>query len=296
MSSNYTYYIYAYIRAKDSATAKAGTPYYIGKGKGNRYAKSHPNTTVPKDKEHILFLFENLCESDAYAKEKELISKYGRKIDNSGILHNIQEGGIGGAGGLVATLNHGTVSKEIFDNTDEMVGVNSGKSIYTNGKEYKILSPDDNLVLSGEYVRTSEGKCVVVDTTGNHRMVTIEEKEELGLISMNKGKVAVRDKSGNKFTVEVNDKRIQTGELSIIVGSKNVLRHKITGEIKTINRGEDIPIDYVHQNNGGYKNLVTLSDGLKTFRVFLDDPRIGKTLFPFKRVRSGKIILKLNHI
>jgi hypothetical protein len=31
------FYIYAYIRSKDSITAEAGTPYYIGKGKDKKY-------------------------------------------------------------------------------------------------------------------------------------------------------------------------------------------------------------------------------------------------------------------
>lgn len=42
MSNNiYQYYVYAYLRKHDSKIAKAGTPYYIGKGRDGRAYKKH---------------------------------------------------------------------------------------------------------------------------------------------------------------------------------------------------------------------------------------------------------------
>lgn len=82
------FYVYAYIREN-------GSPYYIGKGTGRRAyqknKKTHKFVNVPK-KEKIIILFNNLTEEFALKKEKELILKYGRKIDG-GILVNITEGG-----------------------------------------------------------------------------------------------------------------------------------------------------------------------------------------------------------
>jgi hypothetical protein len=97
------YYVYAYIRSKDSETAKAGTPYYIGKAKGNRayyQCKGRSRASTPKDKNYIVICANDLSEIGAYALERKLIRWWGRKgIDEKGILMNVTNGGEGGVGG-----------------------------------------------------------------------------------------------------------------------------------------------------------------------------------------------------
>ena len=91
------YYVYAYIRSKDTATAKAGTPYYVGKGKGERALAKH-NIQKPNNKAYIIVLYDNLTELWAFVLERKLISWYGRKDLGSGILHNRTDGGDGSSG------------------------------------------------------------------------------------------------------------------------------------------------------------------------------------------------------
>ena len=72
------FYIYAYLRDKDSEIAKAGTPFYIGKGKDNRRFEKH--RFFPKNKSYIVILENNLTEIGALALERRLIKWWGEKI------------------------------------------------------------------------------------------------------------------------------------------------------------------------------------------------------------------------
>ena len=88
------YYTYAYLREDK-------TPYYIGKGKGNRaYKKHRKGIGVPKDKSRIIFLKQNLTEEEAFRHEIYMIAVFGRKDLRTGILHNLTDGGDGASGAI----------------------------------------------------------------------------------------------------------------------------------------------------------------------------------------------------
>jgi len=82
-----SYYTYQYLRLD-------GSPYYVGKGVGNRAWRSHKHHRPPKDEHRILIQYW-VDEATALAYEIYLIDFWGRRDLSSGILNNHSDGGEG---------------------------------------------------------------------------------------------------------------------------------------------------------------------------------------------------------
>lgn len=95
------FYVYAYLRSRDSSNGSSGTPYYIGKGSGRRaVAKSCHLAPPPRERARIFIVADNLREDEAFRLEKALIEMFGRLDLGTGCLRNKTDGGDGWYGAI----------------------------------------------------------------------------------------------------------------------------------------------------------------------------------------------------
>ena len=74
MEPENTFYVYKYLRPEADEYGPAGSPNYIGKGKGTRAfskpnSKKHNSVPVPEDKKNISIVSTGMSEVDAFQAE-----------------------------------------------------------------------------------------------------------------------------------------------------------------------------------------------------------------------------------
>jgi hypothetical protein len=99
-------YTYAYLRASDSANGPAGSPWYVGKGTGNRAWARHGSPKkywAPPSNEFIVILKWGMTNEEANRHEMYMIAVLGNRFKDGGFLTgNYNEGG-GSGNGYVRT-------------------------------------------------------------------------------------------------------------------------------------------------------------------------------------------------
>jgi hypothetical protein len=146
------FYVYVYLREN-------GTPYYIGKGKGNRaYKKQSFEVSVPP-KDRILIILDNLSEQQAFRNEIDFIDYYGRLDINTGTLENKTNGGEGTSGHVPPKrkiINDGKNNRVLMDGDlipdgwvlGRLGSKTEGMIIITDGTTNKFI-PKDEPILEG---------------------------------------------------------------------------------------------------------------------------------------------------
>lgn len=174
--SNSIYYVYLYLREKDSDISITGTPYYVGKGCDRRaFTKHQTGIAVPKDKNRIIFIAENLSEKEAHELEIITIKKYGRIDLGTGILRNKTDGGEGTSGSKHSEKTRKKMSKS-------MKGKHIGKKhFYDPITDHEIVCDPKDIISgyvhgrSNKFKKTHKHKKWYYNPISNEEILCLDE-------------------------------------------------------------------------------------------------------------------------
>ena len=169
------YYVYSYLREDYS-------PYYIGKGSGNRaYTKGPKEVKPPKDRSRVKIIKESLTEEESFDVEKLYILVVGRIDLGTGILRNKTDGGDGASGAIVSP-------EERKRRSERMKGVKRPQWIY------------DKIAASNRGKKASPETREKISAAGKNRKCSEEHKRKVSEAKANPHKITFDD--GREIIVE----------------------------------------------------------------------------------------------
>jgi hypothetical protein len=234
MTNERRFYTYAFLR-------RDGTPYYIGKGSGNRAFQRgrRKGAKLPKNKSRILFLKKGLTEKEAFRHEVYMIAVFGRKDLGTGILRNLTEGGEGMSGWVVTegtrekmkkaarskkveltSMADGTVliydsligaSRELNLNPSDLRNVCLGKQYSTGGFLARYWTPDLEDWGEGLFHKVEEVRKKKKDSSKKGPLVSkLKTQKAVELTGISDGKAFVFD----SLRHAARDLNLNSGHLS----------------------------------------------------------------------------------
>lgn len=215
------YYVYAYLR-------EDGSPYYIGKGSGNRaWEKGKYEVGKPTTLDRIIIVEDNLTAVGSLALERWLIRWYGRRDTGTGILRNQTAGGDGGKGA--------EKGNKLSNETKEKIS----KSHY--GKKRKPMSEEAKRKLSESMkgknvgkVRSDEHKQAISNTLKGRKRIPHSAETKIKIKAARASQIIPKRSEEHKQAISKAQKGKPKSLEQIEKQRKSLLKHyeckRLTGE------------------------------------------------------------------